>query len=427
MFSNRDLPALRPAERTGHGGDTPRGGARSPGSLALALAPGTLLAGIAGGIAFPILPIVGLRLGLSLPFIGVILAANRAMRVVSSPVVGVFADRFGGRRTLLVGLAVQIVVLGLFAIGIVAHAAGPFFLAGRLLHGPGSACVFIAAQALALHAGGPSQGGRAAGTVRAAMVLGVPIGLAAGGLLSEAVGDAATFGIAAGAVVLALVAAFLRVPDWRGPIGRRVPLLEALRAMRDRRLCVIGALNWVLNFSVGGMILTTLALLVHERHLSVLSRNEQGTAGLLMGWMIVVDAALTPLAGRIGDRWRAHARVATVAMVFLVAGLAVVGLSHEATGLAAGLALVGAGGAGLGPSLLVLMGNIVPPDRRGTGVGLMQFCGDVGGMLGPLVGTALLAGATAVPYVGTAALSACFIPLAVWLGRVEKRAATDVL
>jgi MFS family permease len=427
MFSNRDLPALRPAERTGHGGDTPRGGARSPGSLALALAPGTLLAGIAGGIAFPILPIVGLRLGLSLPFIGVILAANRAMRVVSSPVVGVFADRFGGRRTLLVGLAVQIVVLGLFALGIVAHAAGPFFLAGRLLHGPGSACVFIAAQALALHAGGPSQGGRAAGTVRAAMVLGVPIGLAAGGLLSEAVGDAATFGIAAGAVVLALVAAFLRVPDWRGPIGRRVPLLEALRAMRDRRLFVIGALNWVLNFSVGGMILTTLALLVHERHLSVLSRNEQGTAGLLMGWMIVVDAALTPLAGRIGDRWRAHARVATVAMVFLVAGLAVVGLSHEATGLAAGLALVGAGGAGLGPSLLVLMGNIVPPDRRGTGVGLMQFCGDVGGMLGPLVGTALLAGATAVPYVGTAALSACFIPLAVWLGRVEKRAATDVL
>ena len=96
----------------------PRADVRSAASLAVALAPGTLLAGVAGGIAFPILPIVGLRLGLSLPFIGVILAANRAMRVVSSPVVGVMADRFGGRRTLLVGLAVQIVVLGLFALGI---------------------------------------------------------------------------------------------------------------------------------------------------------------------------------------------------------------------------------------------------------------------------------------------------------------------
>jgi MFS family permease len=394
-------------------------------SLALALAPGTLLAGIAGGIAFPILPIVGLRLGLSLPFIGIILAANRAMRVVSSPIVGVIADRFGGRRTLLVGLMVQIVVLALFALGIVLRCAGPFFLAGRLLHGPGSACVFIAAQALALHAGGPSHGGRAAGTVRAAMVVGVPIGLAAGGLLSDAVGDAATFAIAGGAVVVGLIAAFLRVPDWRGPIGGRAPLVETLRAMRDRRLFALGALNLVLNFSVGGMILTTLALLVHERHVSVLGRNEQGTAGLLMGWMIVVDAALTPLAGRVGDRWRAHARVATGAMVFLVAGLAVVGLSDRTTGLAIGLALVGAGGAGLGPSLLVVMGNIVPRERRGTAVGLMQFCGDVGGMLGPLVGTALLAGSTAVPYVGTAALAACSVPLAAWLGSVETRAAAD--
>jgi MFS family permease len=114
-------------------------------------------------------------------------------------------------------------------------------------------------------------------------------------------------------------------------------------------------------------------------------------------------------------------------MVFLVAGLAVVGLSHRAAELGMGLALVGAGGAGLGPSLLVVMGNIVPRDRRGTGVGLMQFCGDVGGMLGPLVGTALLAGTTAVPYVGTAVLAACFVPLAVWLSRVETRRAVGTL
>ena len=301
-------------------------------SLAIALAPGTLLAGIAGGIAFPILPIVGMRLGLSMPFIGVILAANRAVRVVSNPFVGALTDRFGGRRTLLVGLMVQAVVLGLYALGIVMHRVGAFFLMGRLLHGPGSACVFIAAQALALHAGGAKHGGRAAGTVRAAIVLGVPIGLACGGLLSDAVGDAATFAIAAMAVVAASGAAFARVPDLRvQPRGPRPPLRDTLRAMRDRRLFALGALNLMLNFSVGGMILTTLALLVHDRHVSVLSRNVQGTAGLLMGLMIVVDAASTPIAGRMGDRWGAHARVATGAMAFLAAGLVVVGLSAQAT------------------------------------------------------------------------------------------------
>lgn len=390
-------------------------------SITLALTPATLLAGVAGGIAFPILPIVGLRLGLSLPFIGVILAANRAMRVVSSPLVGLVADRVGGRRTLLVGLTLQIVVMGLYALGILTRHAGPLFLAGRLLHGPGSACVFVSAQALALHAGGKTHGGRAAGSVRAAVVLGVPVGLLVGGLLSDAVGDAGTFGIAACAVVMALVGAWAKVPDLRAPVRAPAPLLDTLRAMRDWRLLAVGALNFALSFAAGGMILTTLALLVHERHVSVLGRNVQGTAGLLMGWMTILDAMATPLLGRLGDRWHAHARVATGAIALLVPGLVFVGLSSGAAGIAAGLALVGIGAAGLGPSLLVLMGALVPHERRGTGAGLLQLCGDVGGMLGPLVGTALFAGNTAVPYLGTAALLACFVPLAAWLARVEAR------
>jgi MFS family permease len=376
---------------------------------------------MAGGMAFPILPIAALRVGLPLAFVGMILAANRAARVVSSPLVGICADRFGGRTTLLVGLLLQVVVLGLYALGILTHAVGPLFLTGRLLHGPASACVFVAAQALALHAGGASQGGRAAGTVRAAMVLGMPVGLAAGGLLSDAFGDAPTFAIAACAVVVALFVAFVRVPDLRAPALHRPPLLATLRAMRDRRLFAVGALNFVLSFSASGMVLATLPILVHDRHVSVLSRNDQGTAGLLMGWMIVVEAAATPIAGRIGDRWGAHARVATAGMACLAGGLAVIGLAAGAWGIAAGLALVGLGTAALGPSLLVLMGELVVRERRGTGVGLLQLCGDVGGTLGPLVGTALLAGNTVRPYLATAVLAALFGPLGVWLARVEMR------
>ncbi|HXX67600.1 MAG TPA: MFS transporter [Polyangiaceae bacterium] len=388
--------------------------------MAFALAPGTLLAGVAGGIAFPILPLVALHEGLPLAFIGVILAANRAMRVVSSPWIGVCADRFGGRRTLLVGLVVQTIVLALYALGIVTHCVGPFFLAGRLLHGPGSACVFIAAQALALHAGGPLDSGQAAGMVRVAVVLGVPVGLSVGGLLSDALGNTATFAIAAAAVLLAFGVAFARVPDLRVPLRRQPRLVETLRAMRDRRLLAVGVLNMVLNFAAGGMILTTLALLVHDRHISAFSRNEQGTAGLLMGVMIVVDAAVTPVAGRVGDRFHAHASVATVAMALLAAGLAVIGLSHRTGGVVAGLVLVGLGTAGLGPSLLVLMGRVVPRERTGTGAGLLQFCGDLGGVFGPLVGTTLISGSTELPYLGTAALVAAFAPLALWLARGER-------
>jgi len=138
--------------------------------------------------------------------------------------------------------------------------------------------------------------------------------------------------------------------------------------------------------------------------------------------MTVIDASATPFAGRLGDRWHAHARVATVGVALLVPGLLLVGVSDHVAGLATGLALLGLGAAGLGPSLLVLMGALVPRERRGTGAGLLQLCGDVGGMAGPLVGTALFVGSTAVPYLGTAALLACFVPVAAWLARVETRA-----
>lgn len=389
--------------------------AYSPRELAIALIPGTLLAGIAGGIAFPILPMFGKLHGLSLPFIGVILAANRAMRVIFAPVVGVVADRMGGRRTLLFGLLLQIAVMALYYFGIILVRPGPFFLAGRLLHGPASACVFVAAQALALHAGGATHGGRAAGTVRAAIVLGVPVGLVGGGLLSDAFGDAAAFAIAGGGVVLALFLAWLRVPDLRAPTAKRPPLVETLRAMRELRLLGIGALNFALNFAASGMVLTTLALLVHDRTLSIFSRSEAGTAGIFMGWMTVVDAAATPLAGRIGDRFNAHARVAAASLALLVPGLLFVGLSAHVPGVAIGLGLIGLGAAGLGPSLLVMMGAVVSRERRGTGAGLLQLCGDAGGMLGPLVGTALFAGNTAVPYIVAAVLLTCFMPVALWL------------
>ncbi|HEY1550397.1 MAG TPA: MFS transporter [Kofleriaceae bacterium] len=386
-------------------------------SLALALAPGTLLAGIAGGIVFPIFPIVGERVGMATWFIGVILASNRAMRVVSAPVVGVLADRIGARRTLLVGLAIQIGVIGLYVAGLATHHEGAGFLAGRILHGPGSACVFVAAQALALQSGGS---GATAGTVRASIVLGVPIGFGVGGILADAVGDLWTFVIAGGAVVAALIGASITVPDLRAKVTTRPSITAAVREMRDVRLLAVGGLNFALSFAAGGMVLTTLALLIKERHLVVFGRDAEGTSGLLMGLMSIIDAGLTPFAGRLGDRTRSHARIAAISTMLIAIGLVVIGLATAVTGTAIGIAIVGAGAAGLGPSVLVLVGVIVPAERRGTGAGLLQLCGDVGGMLGPLVGTALFAASTELPYLLTAGVVVCFVPVALWLRRVER-------
>jgi MFS family permease len=382
---------------------------------AFAIAPGVLLAGVAGGIAFPILPIVGVQAGLSLPFIGVILAANRAMRVLSSPVVGTLTDRFGGRRTLIVGLVIQCAVMVLFTLGITTHAPGIFFLAGRVLHGPGSACVFVAGQALALHAGGAKHAGGSSAIVRAAMSLGIPVGLVTGGLLSDRFGDARTFEIAFLGVVAATIAAFAMVPDLRVQVPKRSPFPELFKAMRTGSLFSLGALNFAVSFSAQGMVLTTLSLLVHARGMSVAHMGEKGTASFFMGLMVVTSALVMVVAGRLGDRFAAHGRLAFVGLVLLIPSLLIIALVPTSTGVVVGMIAIGVAGGALSPALLTLVGKTLPPHQRGTGVGVLQLFGDIGGTLGPLVGTVLLRDSLRAPYLVAAALVTCLVPFAVRL------------
>ncbi len=378
-----------------------------------------LLAGVAGGIAFPILPLIGVQFGLPIPFIGIILAANRAMRVVSSPIVGVMTDRFGGRRTLIVGLLLQIVVMLLYTLGVTTGHPGAFFLAGRMLHGPGSACVFVAGQALALHAGGKAHGGRTAATVRAAMSVGVPLGLVAGGILSDRWGNVTTLeGALVGILSAALVAVWL-VPDLRVAVPKRSGWSEMVGAIADRRLLLIGALTFAVTFSAQGMVLTTLTLLVHARRVSLVGLGVQGSSSLLMGLMVISAAGIMPFAGRWGDRFRIHASIALVGIIVLPPALALIALVPTPLGLVTGLTLMGLATGALSPSLLALVGEIVPQERRGMAVGVLQLCGDIGGTLGPLVGTVLFAGSFRAPYLATAILLVCFIPLAVRLVRYK--------
>jgi len=397
----------------------PSATAVSPRRIAWAVAPGVLLAGVAGGIAFPILPIVGERAGLPLWYIGVILAANRAVRVLLNPFVGRLADRIGSRRTLLGGLIIQIAVMGLYLLGVVIGHPGVFFMLGRLLHGVGSSAVFVSGQALALRGAGSGHG-RAAGTVRAALVIGIPAGLTLGGLMAEAWSDAAAFEAAIGAMAAAALVAAWLVPDLRVESRAPAKLAESLRALANRRLAAVGTLNFVASFGANGLVLTTLALLVHERGLALFSMGEQGTSGALMGLMTVASALAMPWMGHLGDRKRMHAAVGGFGVLITIPALLAMGLASSVPPLAVGLVVLGLGDAALGPSLLALVGAWVAPGQRGQAVGLLQLCGDLGGALGPVVGSALLATSTRTPYLVSAALITCALPVAVALVRAER-------
>jgi MFS family permease len=383
----------------------------SPNRMIFALTPGVMLAGISAGIAFPILPAVGLKVGLPVAFIGLVLAANRIVRVIVGPAVGNLIDRFGGRRAMLVGLGMQVLGMGLFILGVTTPFPGTFLLLGRIVHGLGSAGTFVAAGALALHGGGTEHAGRIGGAVRAAVQLGVPIGLVCGGFLSDYLSDAKTFGIGALGLFVSGSCAYALVPDLRVRAAKRASIIVALREMADSRMAAIGTLGFASAFCGSGMVLTTTSILVHTYGLSAFGLPERATASVLMGWLVVSEALVTPGLGRLGDRRNLHAHIAVAGLLLTIPALCILAFATRVPTVALGMMVLGFGVAGLGPSLFALLGRFVAPERRGLGVGALQVATDLGGAVGPMVGTSLFAGSLALPYLVTAGVSILLLPV----------------
>lgn len=392
-------------------------------AAAFAIAPGVLLAGVGGGMAFPVLPIVGVRAGLSLAFIGVILAANRFTRVLVNPFVGSGVDRFGGKRLLIAGLVSQSLVLGCYLAGVVTGHPGALFLIGRLLHGPSSACVFVAAQTLALDAGGREHKGVTSGIVRSSMAAGMPVGLVLGGVLAGTLGPAAAFGVSMFAPLLAAVVAAYRLPDLRERSSLRPPTFrEIFASLASRPVLAIATVNFVSTFCALGVVLTTLVLIVHDRHLSVGGLSDEASSSVLMGALVLSMVASTPLAGRLSDRPGWRARLVLGGIVLMIPGVLLTGAARSPLSLALGLALVGLGMGVLTSPLLAMLGDLVAATERGRAVGCLQLFGDAGGTLGPIVGASLISpSGSMVPYAATAVILAAALPLGWWLIRADVR------
>ncbi|HEX8909772.1 MAG TPA: MFS transporter, partial [Anaeromyxobacteraceae bacterium] len=101
-----------------------------------------------------------------------------------------------------------------------------------------------------------------------------------------------------------------------------------------------------------------------------------------------------------------------------------IAFASTAAALAAGLMLVGAGTGLLAPALLALLSDVTPPETRGSGVAMLQLFGDAGATVGPLLGTVLLSRSDVAAYVGSAALLVLLLPVAAWLGAVERQVAS---
>lgn len=361
----------------------------------------TFFVGFGGGVVFPILPNLGAVLGISSFMVGIILSANRWVRLVANAPAGALVDRIGTRKPFVVGLAIEavgtlgyVVALRLHELttivifGVDLTAPAGWFVAARVLWGLGSAMVFATAYTIAADVSDSSSMGTDMGVVRGGILLGFPAGLVLGGIVSDLAGNEAAFWVAGAFAMLASVIAYVTVPETHVEESRDD--IKPWEIDTNIPAITVGLVNFSLLFAYIGALFSTLVLFLGEHDIRMLGLDAQGTSGLLMAVTVLSAAVLMLAGGKASDLMESRVPVLiTFLSVFLV-GFVIFTFTTSLPLLLLACILIGAGQGGTSGPMMALLADLTPDDRMGRAMGTNNVFGDIGGGLGPLVSLPLI-------------------------------------
>lgn len=107
-------------------------------------------------------------------------------------------------------------------------------------------------------------------------------------------------------------------------------------------------------------------------------------SGFLLGYI-----AILPLIGRVADLV-ARQKVLQLCLAVFIVGSVITALATDMPTLVSGRVIQGIGGGGLLPATLALVADLWPADRRGTPLGIIGGVQELGSVLGPILGAAIL-------------------------------------
>lgn len=314
-------------------------------------------------LLYVVLPIHAAAFGVSLVWVGVLLAANRLVRIVLYGGVAALGEALGP-RTLAIAATVTAMVSTLMY-GIVS--GGPALLVARVLWGLSFAALNLAALSYAV--ADRARAGRRVGVSRAIYQMGPALTLSAGAWLAGVVGPRDVFLVLGLMSVLAIPFA-LSLPAEGGRQERR----KTRWLPKPHR---IDLFFFVVGFAVDGVFAMTIVLVLAQ---TATAETAMLSAGLILAVRRFGEVIFAPIGGVLGDRYGATriligaALLTGAGFVILYAGWAYVG--------SVVIIIARAVIAAVGPALVARRSQQVDTLHR---LAVMQTWRDFGAAMGPLV------------------------------------------
>lgn len=357
----------------------------------LAIGFGTALSLMGDSSLYVVLPTHTLEAGVALASVGVLLSANRFIRLALNGPIGALYDRLPRRW-----LFVSALFLGALSTALYALVSGFWpLLAARLLWGLSWAGIWVGGNTILLDVSTPATRGRLVGLYNVAFFLGASNGALTGGLLTDWLGYRNAMAVAAAGTLLGGLAALLWLPETRPlEIAGEVELDEEPPPPARFELASATALLGVNRLALAGLLQPTFGLFLLGRLGRSLSLDGTtvGVAtltGLGLGAGTLVSMLSAPLAGSLSDRARSRWTVAAAGLLPGAIGFALMARG-AAPLIGVGLLLAAVtSGSNQGLST-ALVGDLGARSRKGRSLGWLFTVGDLASAAGPPAAYALI-------------------------------------
>lgn len=359
------------------------------------------------------------ELGLELATLGVLLSANRLIRLVSNPIVGLLTARFSRRRFVLAGLTSGTLSTLLYVIAAAGHYGFWMFLLGRVIWGISWSILYIGIYCMMLDVTGDSDRGWGSGLLQTFYFFGLALTPLVGGFLSDRIGFVNAMLVCTAIQAVGLLLALILLPEthlpqsaatlpsWGSP-ARLMPPPRVRRWLSEKAAglvtlahglgCEVLAANYLylLTLFIGdGIIMSTVSLYLKQRYGDMVPLDGSllpvaTASGLLIALRAVISAGAAPLAGRWSDRLGRPWMLVGLGVVIAFAGCLLLGLNTSTWLILGGIVLASFGSGVLMALLPAIIASLTDPQNRGLSVGLLNTSGDIGCSIAPLFSYALL-------------------------------------
>lgn len=396
----------------------------SPWQVIIPVGLGTGLSLIGDSGLYAVLPTHTAEAGVMLASVGILLSANRFVRLVSNSSVGWLCDRWSRRS-----IFVPALFLGAASTAVYALTRGFWpLLLGRLLWGISWSGIWVGGNAIIFDISDDSSRGRWVGYYQVSFFSGAASGAILGGVLTDLLGYAGAMGIAAGLTFLGALAALFFLPETktRSMTAIRIPQAQAASAGPRQGRDGVGqvasavALLGVNRVLIAGMLASSLGVYLHEifGDAATIAGREVGVAtltGVGIGASTLLSMSFMPVVGGLSDRVRNRWSVASGGLLSGVAGFSLLAVGQPFA-LIIGLPLTYFSSSSNQSLSTALMGDLVRGARHGRMLGLLFTVGDLASAIGPPLAFAIIPawGARGVYQLAAALFGMMFIVALRW-------------